>query len=134
MFSLGWLTAAAIAAAYAYTLPQTPQPDWRCGAVWHATRPAYDEISIAATGPLNWVCPQCVSNADSINSALEAMREWDRWSTAESKYLVVEQEGVPVLAFTCDNPSAPYGVILDLDAFALYLSSKQKDCSWEPTL
>lgn len=134
MFSLGWLTAAAVAAAYAYALPQTPQPDWRCGAVWHATRPAYEDLSIAATGPLTWVCPDGFPNADSINAALEAMKEWDRWSSTESKYLVVEENEVPILAFACDNPSAPYGVILDMDAYTMFIASKEKNPAWLPTI
>ena len=141
MFALGWLTAVAAAATYAFTvLPAHPGTDWRCGAVWHATRPSYSPLDIPLSGALTWECPLDVAGAADISAALEAMRIWDRWATPHAQFLLVTRHGVSVVAFQNAFTAGvaaggnTYGVVLDMDAYTEYLDSKDADPAWVPDM
>jgi hypothetical protein len=139
MFPLAWLTAVALATAYAYSLPPNPGPDWRCGAVWHATRPAYDPLpaKVPLGGPLNWstaVDDFKLNIPADVAAALAAVREWDRWGTPTAQYLLVTQHGGAAVVAYEGACTAPYGVILDMDAYEAYLAAKEADPSWAPTM
>ena len=147
MFPLAWLTAVALAAAYAYSLPANPGPDWRCGAVWHATRPVYDPLpaKVPLGGPLDWLADASAGvgvgtqtsktnvPAD-VAAALDAVREWDRWGTPAAQYLLVTQHGGAGVVAYEGACTAPYGVVLDMDAYEAYLAAKEADPAWAPTM